>query len=661
MKEDIYAHEEFDANKYSLASIVTEAIVKKYGSMNEFQMLALSGKIDFFQGLQDVISILRTTYETEDKEEQDRIDEELLFIDMIIIRLIHFINEANIKDYKKYDIDFDLSKNIRALNQNQIKHVYYFFKKFIHILTVDEWYSYLVYLYTNLQIYINYDPFNYKHLLDILALIENSNTLPSNVSYEGECLANLYCSSELPIKIKLTYIDFYLENVSDEYKSEGIIIDDDQKNNQVVTKEDLQEVYDLKSTRIISMYDPMVASKITATSKKAYEGVFNIHDGNTSTVNEVEIPISCNNVPDKKLDQKDLSEKRKAEAKDFMTMAMEEVICAESSFEVHRAFQNLSHGTATTATLNLKNMFSMYMHILTLSDALLKNPEMESFMLARDINIQFGVMVPELLSYNFGFLNEWLNNPRFKLGDNFKKAFIAAAYVMFKTTGKTKFSEMIHDIAYNLEALEFPLVRSITLNAYNIEKVKGQVEKSNKNIRSNILNCKDYSKLLYLCNYFKNTDNGYKITFENTQLNIETPFVEYKLDLLLKDNIGYAEEIGLLDAIILDYSSSYSRTDNAKMDEYELHIITLLDELQSVVHGKGFNKICQEYYTLAGDYTILCKDITGIIDLDQLDYLSIEGLINDIKSYEIRIIRQLETIFKKLSGIVAELIILESK
>ena len=69
--------------------------------------------------------------------------------------------------------------------------------------------------------------------------------------------------------MKIKCVDFYLENVSDEYKNEGIIIDDDQKNNQVVTKEDLQAVYDFRSTRIISMYDPMVASKITATAKKA--------------------------------------------------------------------------------------------------------------------------------------------------------------------------------------------------------------------------------------------------------------------------------------------------------------------------------------------------------------------------------------------------------
>ena len=43
MKEDL------DLDKYRLVSIVTDAIVEKYGSMNEFQMLALSGKIDFFK------------------------------------------------------------------------------------------------------------------------------------------------------------------------------------------------------------------------------------------------------------------------------------------------------------------------------------------------------------------------------------------------------------------------------------------------------------------------------------------------------------------------------------------------------------------------------------------------------------------------------------
>ena len=645
---------DLDLDKYSLASIVTDAIVEKYGSMNEFQMLALSGKIDFFKGLHDVIYILRTTYEIEDKNEQDKIDEELLFIDMIITRLIDFINKADIKNYKKYNIDFDLSKNVRVLNENQIKHVYYFFKKFIHILTVDEWYSYLVYLYTNLKIYINYNPIKYKFAFDILELIENSDALPSAVSSDGEYLATLYCSSTQNIKEKLTYVDFYLENVSDEYKNEGIIIDDDQKNNQVVTNEDLQAVYDLKSTRIISMYDPMLASKITATAKKAYEGIFNIHDENMSDVNEIEVPISCDNVPDKKLDQKDLSEKRKAEAKDFMAMAMEEVICAESVFEVHRAFQTLSHGTATTANIDLKNMFSIYLHILKLAEALLKKPDMESFNFPSDIRLQFNVMKPELLPYNFRFIRDWFMDERCKMDTDFRKAFCAAAYILFEVAEKEEFSKMLHDTALELGSFDYQLTTTIKINKFKIRTIKEIVADVNKGINKAISECEAYTRFRYACDYFAKTDSsGYSIEVNiNDGIVIKIPHLTASLNLLLSDHIRFDDEIGLLEVDVLKYNASYEKDSmfNATIQN------EILNEVEKLLAFCNVHIGMDKYHRsniMAGSSGVLVRDKDNIIDITKLDYTSAEGLMSDIKKYEIMIHKNLGILFKVLINLVA--------
>lgn len=601
--------------KYNLTKGITEEIVIKYNSVQEFLSKVASGEADFFVGIRDAISIHN---DRDYNKEAMMLYETSYTLGTIIDRLTKFINLSNIENFKMYNLNYDLQRSTYDLNDDQKIMISTFLKKVVHWLIGLEKYSLIVYLYANLKIYINHSPILYNYFFDVLCFIENHESLETSLSSESENLANIYCTQNLELaKFDWKYLmngDWLEEDK--EIKVEGIIINDDTKVDEKLHPQDTR------------LFDAEIASKITETAKEI-----------TKKSGE-EIKMT--------------NEKRKDDEKQFFSMAQRSIYDAESTHKIHDELTLLSSGSATTANIDLKNMFSIYLHILKLAEVLLKKPDIESFKFPSDIRLQFAVMKPELLSYNFRFIHDWLTSENCKMDSNFRKAFCAAAYILFEVAEKEEFSKMLHDTALELGSFDYQLTTTIRMNKFKIRTIKEIVVDVNKGINKAISECEAYTRFRYACDYFAKTDSsGYKIEVNiHDGIVIKVPHLTISLNFLLSDFIKFDEEIGLLEVDVLKYNVSYEKglMFNTTIQSEILNEVEKLSAFCNV--HIGMDKYHRSNI-MAGSSGILVRDKDELIDITKLDYTSAEGLIADIKNYEIMIHKNLGILFKVLINLVA--------
>lgn len=607
MKENLSFADDQNFSKYNMSKEITSAIEIKHGSVGNFLTEVESGKIDFFVGINHCISMIinNNTYNSV------VIHEALFTTELIVENMIKFIATANINDYKKYPTYFDLEGNTYILTDEQKLLVSTFLKKCVHWLHEIDGQIYISYLWANLKIYINHNPLKYQYFFHVLEYIENHKTLELSVGQDGEDLANVYCID----KFNIDSIQWKIINKKDWIKSESIIIDDDTKN------------------KAIPLFDPEIASKITETAKEISKTF-----PNKKTQEEI----------------KQMDDKRKEDEQDFFKMAQRAIYDCDSTYRLHSELTLLSSGTATTANIDLKNMFSIYLHILSLAEALMKKPDMESFIFPSDIRAQFAVMKTELLSFNFRFIHDWLTSENFRMGKEFAKAFGAAAYVMFEVAEKEEFSKMLHDTVLELGSFDHQITTNVKINKYKIRTVKEIVEDTNKGILKAIGDSEMYTRFRYACDYFSNTNSsGYSVEV-NLQEGIvfKVPHLTISLNLLLSDFIKFDEEIGLLEVNVLSYYASYEKSSLFKEKE-NAEILDQADKLLAFINTFICNNKYNKYNLMAGSSGVLVRDKEGLIDITKLDYTSSEGLIADVKNYEIMIHRNLGILFKVLINLVA--------